>query len=162
MTKYTPIIGTLGYVLSADKQKVLMMNRNKKDKDDHKGKYNGLGGKTHSNEDIATSMKREILEEAGIEVIKMSMKGTINWTGFGNNSENWLGFIFLITQWKGDVKDSCEEGDLEWIDKNDILNLPLWEGDKHFLPYVFSEDQEPFHMYMPYEGNKMISYQISK
>ena len=158
MSKYTPILGTLGYILSKDGSKVLMIHRNKKEGDDHIGKYNGLGGKVHRDEDIASSMAREIEEEAGIIPTKMTLKGTINWTGFGKNGEDWLGFIFLIQDYSGTPKTSCPEGDLEWVAIDKVLDLPLWEGDKYFLPQVFDQKSEPFHSFMPYSGEKMLSY----
>ena len=65
---YTPIIATLGYVLSADGESVLLIHRNTRPGDDHLGKYNGLGGKLDPHEDVVTGMKRELQEEAGIEV----------------------------------------------------------------------------------------------
>jgi 8-oxo-dGTP diphosphatase len=160
--KYTPIIGTLGYVLSPDGSKVLMIHRNKKKGDDHLGKYNGLGGKMDRDEDVFSSMAREIYEEAGITPLQMTLRGTINWTGFGKNGEDWLGFIFLIKSYSGEAKTSCEEGDLEWVVKDEILKLPLWEGDRHFLPLVFDEEKAPFHGIMPYKGEKMLSFSTYK
>ncbi len=158
MSKYTPIVGTLGYVLSKDHSQVLMIHRNKREDDDHKGKYNGLGGKIHRNEDVGTSMAREIYEEAGIVVTKMKLRGTINWTGFGKNGEDWMAFIFLITDWTGTPISTCPEGDLEWVDKEKITDLPLWEGDALYLPLVFGKEEEPFHGIMPYHGEKMLSF----
>jgi hypothetical protein len=61
---YTPILATLGYVLSPDRERVLMIHRNARDDDHHIGKYNGLGGKLEANEDVAAGMRREIREEA--------------------------------------------------------------------------------------------------
>ncbi len=160
--KYTPIIGTLGYVLSSDKTKVLLIHRNAKVGDDHLGKYNGLGGKMYPDEDVYTSMKREIFEEAQIVVTKMHLKGTINWTGFGPKNENWLGFIFVIESFEGIPAKSCPEGDLEWVDINKLDKLPMWEGDKHFLPLLFDQDQRPFHGYMPYQGDTMLSWTYTR
>ena len=42
---YTPILATLGYLLSADGRQVLLVHRNLRPDDPHFGKYNGLGGK---------------------------------------------------------------------------------------------------------------------
>ena len=94
---YCPIIGTLGYVLSPDRSKVLLVHRNARADDQHLGKYNGLGGKLEADEDVVAGMRREILEEAGIHCEQMELRGTISWPGFGKNGEDWLGFIFLIT-----------------------------------------------------------------
>lgn len=156
--KYTPIIGTLGYVLSTDKTHVLLIHRNAKRHDDHLGKYNGLGGKMHKDEDVYTAMRREILEEAGIEATKMSLRGTINWTGFGPKLESWLGFIFLIEAFTGTPLKKCEEGDLEWVPLNNLHKLPMWEGDKYFLPLLFDQYPKPFHGFMPYDNDKPLSW----
>lgn len=145
---YTPIVGTLGYVVQDNH--VLLIHRNARLEDDHLGKYNGLGGKMESNEDLATCMKREIYEEAGIECIDMHLRGTINWTGFGKNGEDWLGFIFLITSFTGEVYENNPEGDLHWIPLDNLYDYPMWDGDKHFLPMIFDKDPRQFHGYMPY------------
>ena len=75
---YTPIVATLGYVLSPDRSEVLMIHRNARPDDQHLGKYNGLGGKMEPGEDIAACMRREILEEAGITCESMQLRGTLN------------------------------------------------------------------------------------
>ena len=159
---YTPIVATLGYVLSADRSKVLLVHRNARGDDQHLGKYNGLGGKLEHNEDVAAGMRREIHEEAAIDCLQMHLRGTINWPGFGKQGEDWLGFIFLITQFSG-VAPACNaEGDLEWIEIARIDELPLWDGDRHFLPLVFDADPRPFHGVMPYRDGKMVSWRYSR
>ncbi|MHC4887064.1 MAG: NUDIX hydrolase, partial [Planctomycetota bacterium] len=107
---YTPIVGTLGYILSSDGDRVLLVHRNARAHDTHLGKYNGLGGKMEPDEDVVSCMKREIREEAGIEVTAMTLRGTINWTGFGKNGEDWLGFIFRIEAFEGEPWECNEEG----------------------------------------------------
>ena len=49
---YTPILATLGYVLSPDGRRVLLIHRNRRPDDAHFGKYNGLGGKLEAGEDV--------------------------------------------------------------------------------------------------------------
>src|SRR5213592_2285612 len=66
MPAYTPILATLGYVMSPDGARVLLIHRNTRPDDIHYGKYNGLGGKLDSGEDVVSGMQREIREEAGI------------------------------------------------------------------------------------------------
>jgi len=75
---YTPILATLGYVLSPDRKRVLMIHRNMREGDHHLGKYNGLGGKLEANEDVVAGMRREIMEEAGIDCLAMDLRGTIS------------------------------------------------------------------------------------
>lgn len=160
--RYTPIVGTLGYVLSPDRERVLLVHRNRREDDDHLGKYNGLGGKMESTEDVASCMHREILEEAGIEVKKMQLRGTINWTGFGPKGEDWLGFIFLIEEFVGTPFKDNPEGTLEWVEIKDFDNLPMWEGDRHFLPLIFDGDPRAFHGYMPYEGDNPLGWSFHR
>lgn len=159
---YTPIVATLGYVLSADRRRVLMIHRNSRPDDIHLGKYNGLGGKMEPGEDIAACMRREILEEAGIECQSMRLRGTLNWPGFGKQGEDWLGFIFLIDQFSGEPFERNPEGALEWVDRDRLMELPMWEGDRHFLPLVFDEDARPFHGVMPYRDGKMQSWGFTR
>lgn len=157
-TPYCPIVGTLGYVLSPDAKQVLLVHRNAREDDQHLGKYNGLGGKMEPGEDVATCMRRELREEASIEVTSMALRGTINWTGFGPNGEDWLGFVFRIDAFTGDVPPRNEEGTLEWHDVDRILDLPMWDGDRFFLPLVFDDDPRAFHGYMPYDGGRPLDW----
>lgn len=159
---YTPIVATLGYVLSPDGGRVLMIHRNARQDDQHLGKYNGLGGKMEPGEDIAACMRREIREEAGIECVEMRLRGTLNWPGFGKRGEDWLGFIFVITRYEGTPLESNPEGALEWVSVDALDALPMWEGDRHFLPLVFDGDPRPFHGVMPYKDGRMVSWNYSR
>ncbi len=160
--KYQPIIGTLGYILSPDHKDVLLVHRMSSSHDDHFGKYNGLGGKMHSDEDVLTCMKREIKEEAGIEVTGMEFRGSINWTGFGKHGEDWIGFVFLITQFEGTPHPHSPEGPLSWHPIETIYSLPMWDGDRLFLPLVFDKDPRPFHAFMPYKDGKIAGWSYSR
>ena len=159
---YTPIVATLGYVLSPDRRRVLMIHRNARAGDHHLGKYNGLGGKIERDEDVVAGMRREIREEAGIECESLVLRGTISWPGFGKAGEDWLGFIFLVTRYSGQPLQSNHEGSLEWVDLERLHELPMWEGDRNFLPLVFDEDPRAFHGVMPYEGGRMVSWRYSR
>lgn len=139
-----------------------MVHRISRKEDQHLGKYNGLGGKLEANEGVSTGMMREIKEEAGINVEEMSLRGTINWTGFGPNGEDWLGFIFLITSFTGEPWSSNEEGTLDWHSISSLSGLPMWEGDRHFIPLVFDEDPRIFHGHMPYEGGTPLDWNYTR
>lgn len=159
---YTPIVATLGYVLSADGREVLMVHRNARAHDQHLGKYNGLGGKLENDEDVLAGMRREILEEAGIACEELTLRGTVSWPGFGKQGEDWLGFVFLITRYTGTAFTSNPEGSLEWVPLERLPELPMWEGDRHFLPLVFDADPRPFHGVMPYSAGRMVSWRYSR
>jgi 8-oxo-dGTP diphosphatase len=159
---HTPIIGTLGYILSPDGKQVLMVHRIARESDDHFGKYNGLGGKMHADEDVAACMRREIFEESGLVCLEMSLRGTVNWTGFGSSGEDWLGFIFLITRFSGETVGQNNEGTLAWHALDSVIGLPAWEGDRYFLPLVFDGDPRLFHGYMPYQDGFPVGWTWSR
>ncbi len=161
---YTPILATLGYVLSPDGKEVLLIHRNARPDDPAFGKYNGLGGKLEPAEDVAAGMCREIREEAGLEAHQLILRGTLSWPGFGKNGEDWFGFIFVIPRWSGTPLQANHEGSLEWvsIERMVHLELPLWPGDKHFLPLIFDTDPRPFHGVMPYENGQPVSWSFTR
>ena len=158
---YRPIIGTLGYVLSPEADRVLLIHRARPG--DHAfGKWNGLGGKLEDDEDVASGMCREIREEAGIEVTSLALRGTVSWPGFGPDGEDWLGFIFVVDGWTGAPLDANDEGSLEWVPLEALTSDPpwldLWPGDRWFLPLVFSRDSRQFHGLMPYADGQPVSW----
>lgn len=159
---YMPIIGTLGYIVSPDGLQTLLVHRTARESDQHLGKYNGLGGKMQADEDVITCMRREIREESGVECTRLQLRGTINWTGFGPEGENWLGFVFLITAIAGQLKKRNEEGELAWHPIVDLARLPMWEGDRYFLPLVFDSDPRIFHGYMPYAQGRPIAWEYTR
>ena len=155
---YAPILATLGYVLDGDARRVLLVHRNRRADDAHLGKYNGLGGKLEAGEDVVAGMKREIREEAGLECLELRLRGTISWPGFGKNGEDWFGFIFVIDRWHGTPRADNAEGTLSWMPIDRLLVLPLWEGDRFFLPLVFDAAVPQFHGVMPYREGKPLSW----
>jgi 8-oxo-dGTP diphosphatase len=161
---YQPIVGTLGYVLSPDRTRVLLVHRNARPEDEHLGKYNGLGGKLNPDEGVTQGLRREIMEESGLTVTAMRLRGTISWPGFGKNGEDWLGFIFLIEAFEGEPPRENEEGSLSWEPLQRLLSgeLPVWEGDRYFLPLVFDEDPRAFHGVMPYRAGRPVGWTFER
>lgn len=155
---YTPILATLGYVFSPDGRRVLMIHRNARPDDPHFGKYNGLGGKLEPDEDVVAGLRREVREEAGVECESLSLAGTISWPGFGRRGEDWFGFVFRVTSFRGVPLVSNAEGALEWVEVARVPTLPLWEGDRFFLPLVFDRSGPQFHGVMPYKDGKPVSW----
>jgi 8-oxo-dGTP diphosphatase len=155
---YTPILATLGYIFSPDRTRVLLVHRIARPEDAHYGKYNGLGGKLRPDEDVVAGMCREIREEAGIECQQLELAGTISWPGFGKGGEDWFGFIFRIWRFRGDPWPRNAEGTLHWIPCDQVMQLPLWEGDRYFLPLVLTLGSPPFHGVMPYRDGRPVAW----
>jgi 8-oxo-dGTP diphosphatase len=158
---YTPTLATLGYVFSPDGRRVLLIHRNARPDDAHFGKYNGLGGKLEPGEDVVAGLRREIREEAGIECDVLQLAGTISWPGFGKSGDDWFGFLFRVTKFSGTPLSGNAEGALEWVAIERVLSLPLWEGDRFFLPLIFDPASPQFHGVMPYRNGKPVSWRFS-
>lgn len=157
---YTPILATLGYLISPDGREVLLIHRNARSEDAHLGKYNGLGGKLEPTETVLAGLAREFAEEAGVTIEAPRLRGTLSWPGFGKAGEDWFGFIFRIDRFVGTPLDRNPEGTLAWVPLEALLrgDYPLWEGDRHFLPLVFDDDPRAFHGVMPYRDGHPVSW----
>jgi 8-oxo-dGTP diphosphatase len=158
------VLATLGYVLSADRRRALLVRRDTRPDDIHFGYYNGLGGKLEPDEDVAAGMRREIREEAALECGPLDFAGTISWPGFGRGGENWFGFLFRIPIWMGTPPSGNPEGSLHWVEVADMLagRIPMWESDRHFLPLVFADTPRPFHGVMPFANGQAMSWSYTR
>lgn len=169
---FTPVVGTLAYLHDAEQDRVLLIRRDARLEDDHYGKVNGLGGKVEVDEDIVSSVRREVLEESGLDAVDMQLRGTITFSDFGPKREQWLVFVFLVTTWTGECSIANHEGTLEWADRDLLLRaceggsagdrLPMWPGDRHFLPLVFDGDVRTFHGTMPYDADEPVSWSFER
>lgn len=129
------IMATLCYLIKDNK--ILMLLRNKKEKDYHKGKWNGLGGKFLDGESPEECAIREIKEESGLVTTKMKMQGFITFPKFDTEND-WNVFLYKVTDFNGELIDS-PEGHLEWIYLDKLFELNLWEGDKLFLKWLLDD-----------------------
>ena len=130
------IESSLVYLFEDDK--CLMLHRVKKERDLHKNKWNGLGGKREATESPEECAIREVYEESGLTVNSLKFSGHIFFPEFDKEMNNWSVFIFTSEDFRGKILKNPPEGELHWIAKNEILDLNLWEGDKYFLPLVLS------------------------
>jgi len=125
-------LATLCYVKRDGK--TLMLHRTKKENDIHEGKWNGLGGKFEQGESPEECAIRELREESGLVVRNPKLAGVLTFPKFARG-EDWYVFVFIVTDFSGELIDS-PEGDLEWIDDGEIMNLNLWEGDSLFIQWM--------------------------
>ncbi|MEM7272946.1 MAG: 8-oxo-dGTP diphosphatase [Actinomycetota bacterium] len=169
---FRPLVGTLAYLWDRRADTILMVRRDARPDDDHFGKVNGLGGKLEPDESVVAGLRRELREEAGLELTSFALRGTVTWTNFGPKREQWLAFIFLVDGWDGVPPDTNEEGTLLTVPRRQVLAacepdpgadaLPMWSGDRHFVPLVFDGDPRPFHGTMPYDGDEPIGWTVER
>ncbi|MCA9786675.1 MAG: 8-oxo-dGTP diphosphatase [Candidatus Cloacimonetes bacterium] len=131
-----PIEATLCY-LEHDGQ-VLMLHRNSRADDVHYGKYNGLGGKLDPGESPLDCVLRELHEECGLRPGRIRFSGHIAFPAF-DGSRDWSVFLYRAFEPQGTLSADPAEGALEWVPREQLLELPLWEGDRHFLPWVLAD-----------------------
>ena len=120
---------------------ILMIHRNKREKDLHLGKYNGLGGKVDPNESIEDCAKREVLEESGLKLLNLFKKGEVLFPRFDKHGNDWEVHIYYSNEFSGDLISENSEGSLVWVPKDKLLELNLWEGDKLFISRVFEDGE---------------------
>lgn len=148
-------LATLCYVMKDNK--TLMLFRNKKPNDVHEGKWNGLGGKFEKGETPEECVIREVKEESGLMIKNPKLHGIITFPMF-DGKKDWYVFMFTVKDFEGELIDS-NEGKLEWIENEKLLELNLWEGDKIFIPWLFQEKY--FSAKFIYENKKLISHNVS-
>ena len=137
-----------------------MLHRNRKEADFHAGKWNGLGGKLEKNESPIEAAAREIFEESGLRLppSAFSVLGVLQFPNFKpQKHEDWICYVVTarvpdekITE----VKPAGPEGDLSWIERAEVLQLNLWEGDKLFIPHVL--ENKPFVGTIWYENGNVV------
>jgi len=147
-------LATLCYVRRDGK--TLMVHRIKKENDMHLGKWNGLGGKLEPGESPEECAIREIYEESGLRVSNPSLKGILTFPGFAND-EDWYAFVFVFTNFEGELTES-DEGNLAWIDDSKLLDLNLWQGDLIFIPWLSHPGF--FSGKFIYKDGQFIDYQV--
>lgn len=141
---------TLCYIEKGDQY--LMLHRTKKEQDINHDKWIGIGGKFEKGESPEDCLLREAREETGLTLTSWHYRGIVTFVS-GDDTEYM--HLFTADRFTGSLK-TCEEGDLEWIDKKKLLELTLWEGDKIFLR-LLEENIPFFSLKLVYDGDRLVT-----
>lgn len=147
---FRAINSTLIYVERGDEY--LMLHRTKKENDLNRDKWIGIGGKFEENESPEDCMLREAREETGLTLTSWRYRGIV--TFLSDRWETEYMHLFTADGYSGTLRQ-CDEGDLAWIKKSELLKLKLWEGDKIFLRLLDS-DEPFFSLKLKYEGDTLV------
>ncbi len=131
-----------------------MLRRDKKEIDCNKGKWIGVGGKLLENESPDDCVLRETLEETGLTLNSVTLRGIIKFES--DEYEDELIYLYTSDDFSGELTDDCPEGTLRWIKKEDILSLELWEGDRIFLKELLDGDRDIL-LTLSYKGDRLVS-----
>ena len=141
---------TLCYIKQDDSY--LLLFRNKKQHDENEGKWVGVGGKVEEGETPEQCLLREVKEETGLTLTSYKFHGII-----GFHSDEWEDedmYLYSADAFTGALVPECPEGTLRFVARDEVLSLPMWEGDKYFLAPLLRGD-ETIKMDLFYEGEKL-------
>lgn len=130
----------------------LMLHRNKKQNDPNAGKWIGVGGHIMQDETPDKALLREVLEETGIVLSSYQKRGIVNFHMDGVQTE--MIYVYTASNFNGEIT-KCDEGDLAWVNKNEIFSLNIWEGDRIFLDTMMKEPVF-FEYDLYYENNQLV------
>lgn len=149
-----PVLATLAYVRSGGKT---LMLRRSSFKSEGGGLWNGLGGKFEPGESPEQCLLREVFEESGLQVLEADLRGFITFPNFDGEAD-WYVFVYLVTRFAGTVRASSE-GELFWVENSRLTSLPLYEGDRHFLPWL--DDPRLFSARFEYEEGQYKRHEVA-
>ncbi|MBE6964016.1 MAG: 8-oxo-dGTP diphosphatase [Ruminococcaceae bacterium] len=144
------INSTLCYLERGDEY--LMLHRVKKENDMNRDKWIGVGGKFEEGESPEDCILRETYEETGLTLTDFRYRGLVTFVSDEYPTEYM--HLFTATGWEGET-GVCDEGELAWIKKTELLSLPLWEGDKIFLR-LLEEGRPFFSLKLRYQGERLV------
>ena len=115
------------------------------------------GGGAKSKESSLDAIKREVKEETGLTLTSYKFRGLV--TFINSECESELMCVFTADGYTGELIE-CNEGELCWVDKKIVPELPTWEGDKAFLNLLLSEEKRFFSVKLQYEGELLVNTEI--
>ena len=118
----------------------LMLHRVKKKNDINHDKWIGVGGGFEYGESPEECAVRETREETGLTLTDYRYRGIITFDCGGQECTQYI-HLFTAAAWTGELSE-CNEGDLEWVPKEKVYDLPIWEGDEIFFRLL--EEERPF------------------
>lgn len=137
--------------------KYLMLHRVKKENDMSRDKWLGIGGKFEEGESPEDCVKREVKEETGLTLESVKYRGIVTFVSDVYGTEYM--HMFTSGDFSGDMRE-CDEGDLVWVDKKEIYDLNVWEGDKIFFR-LLDECGGFFSLKLKYEGDTLVYNSVS-
>lgn len=129
----------------------LMLYRNKKKNDLNEGKYIGIGGHIEKGETKEQALIREVKEETGLLLNSFVYRGEII---FINDKYKEIMYLYTSDDFVGELKE-CNEGSLSWIPIENVIDLPLWEGDKVFLD-LLKNNESDFALTLVYHQDTLV------
>lgn len=140
---------TLCYLEDGDRY--LLLHRVKKEHDENRDKWIGVGGKFEEGESPEECLLREVREETGLTLTRYRYRGIVTFVSDIYPCEYM--HLFTADRWEG-TETTCDEGDLAWMKKSDFRTLPMWAGDRIFLD-LLDRNTPFFSLKLVYRGEAL-------
>ena len=134
--------------------KYLMLHRTVKENDVNKDKWIGVGGHFEYGESPEECLLREVKEETGYTLTSWKYRGIVTFV-YGEDTVEYMS-LYTADRFSGDPIP-CDEGELEWVEKERLYDLELWEGDKIFFR-LLDQGQEFFSLKLVYDTEDVLKY----
>ena len=134
----------------------LLLHRTKKAGDENAGKWIGVGGKFLPGESPEECLLRDVKEETGLLLARWRFRGLVTFVALDGRGElEWGEYMHLFTadRWQGELT-SCDEGELAWVEKTKLPQLPMWAGDRVFLS-LLAQERPFFSLKLVYQGEEL-------
>ena len=132
----------------------LMLHRTVKKKDVNKDTWIGGGGQFEADESPEECLLREVWEETGYTLTSWKYRAIVTFVS-GNGVTEYMS-LFTADAFTGEPI-ACNEGELVWVNKEDVVTLNIWEGDKIFFR-LLNERTDFFSLKLVYDGHdKLVS-----
>jgi len=150
-----PDMTTLCYIEKDDR--CLLIHRNRRESDGNYGKWLGIGGHFERGESPDECVLREVREETGLILTDYAFRGVVTFV-----SGDWVEYMYLYTAsaFEGELTGECDEGDIQWVDKARMKDLPMWAGDRVFLR-LLEEGCPFFSLKLTYEKDELIAVELN-
>jgi len=154
---------TLCYI--RNKGSVLMLYRDRKPDDPNEGKWLGIGGRIEEGETPDECNVREVLEETGLVLRSAHFHGVIKFRATTYEDEDM--YLYSSADFEPADEEAaaacretgkypppvCDEGRLAWIAEDELLSLPMWQGDRAFVEKLLAGEKE-ISMTLQYTGEE--------
>ena len=135
-SRHVARLATVSFVRSGER---LLLLRHAPGSDRFAGRWNGVGGHVEAGEGVRAAARRELREEAGVDVAELRLRGVLHETGL-------LGHAYVVFFFVGEVADAALRPapgvELAWHELARVRELPLVD-DLHELLDALLTNPEP-------------------